>query len=217
MNLDHAGKHGNRDRFETEKDCGSEAFLAVQDGGKFEIRDIATVGRAPDCHIVIKDHSVSRQHARIFYEAGHYWIKDLDSANGTVLNGKKTGFQMLSNNDEISFGQVKAIFTTTGSAAGPAPLGRDPLEGTDPAFQDGTPTGGFGTAADAAGVPESSKTDSVWDPSRRHPAAKRGDKETFFDNQSLAPPGQIPGRRTGENEQYRNRSIPGRFNSGFLR
>ena len=129
------------------------AVLEVQNSGKFEIQEVTTIGRAPDCQIIINERSVSRHHARIFYESGHYWIKDLDSANGTKLNGKKISFQMLSGNDKIAFGEAKAVFHASENVAGPAPIGSDPLEGLDSPFQDGTPTGGFTAtaAADDAG------------------------------------------------------------------
>ncbi len=119
------------------------AELDIDDAGRYTIQQVATVGRAPDSHIVLDVRSVSRHHARIFYEGGHFWIKDLDSGNGTSVNGKRVKLQMLSDGDRICFGEAKAVFRTGGhSSAGPAPLGRDPLEGSD-VSQDGTPTGGL--------------------------------------------------------------------------
>ena len=35
------------------------------------------------------DGYVSHMHARLFYEEGDYWIEDLNSENGTWINGKK--------------------------------------------------------------------------------------------------------------------------------
>jgi pSer/pThr/pTyr-binding forkhead associated (FHA) protein len=140
---------GEKIRIGSEEKTESTATLDVRNSGTFEIRDIATIGRASDSHIVVNDHSVSRHHARIFYESGHFWIKDLDSANGTILNGKKISLQMLKDNDKIAFGEATAVFHTSSNINGPALIGSDPLEGTDPSFQDGTPTGGL-TAAEAA-------------------------------------------------------------------
>ncbi len=119
------------------------AEVDVENFGKFSIENVATVGRAPDSQITLDSRSVSRHHARIFYEGGHFWIKDLESRNGTTVNGKKTTLQMLDDNDKIAFGEVKAVFRTSTQNSGPAPLARDPLEGLDPAFEDGTPTGGL--------------------------------------------------------------------------
>jgi hypothetical protein len=50
---------------------------------------------------------------------------------------------MLSDDDRVCFGEAKSVFRTTVQPAGPAPLAHDPLEGSDPLFQDGTPTGGL--------------------------------------------------------------------------
>ncbi len=44
------------------------------------------IGRHPDCDIQIEGDSVSRQHARITFEQGHFYLQDLNSRNGTYLN-----------------------------------------------------------------------------------------------------------------------------------
>jgi predicted component of type VI protein secretion system len=119
------------------------AELDVEGLGKFAIGQVATVGRAPESQVVLNLASVSRNHARIFYEGGHYWIKDLDSANGTSINGKRVKMQMLADKDRICFGEAKSVFRTAARAAGPAPLGQDPLAGAEAAIPDGTPTGGL--------------------------------------------------------------------------
>jgi pSer/pThr/pTyr-binding forkhead associated (FHA) protein len=119
------------------------AELEVADIGTFSIQHLATIGRDPACDVVLAAPSVSRRHARIFYEGGHFWIKDLDSANGSQINGKKLKLQMLSDGDKISFGEVKAVFRAKARTPGPAPLGEDPLAGTELLPEDGTPTGGF--------------------------------------------------------------------------
>jgi pSer/pThr/pTyr-binding forkhead associated (FHA) protein len=120
----------------------SVAELEFEDGKKHPIGRIATLGRAPDSDVVLNFPSVSRNHARIFLEGGHYWIKDLGSANGTKVNGKKIKLQMLSNQDKIIFGETKAVFRTSAQPAGPAPLGRDLFEGAETVLRDdSTPAG----------------------------------------------------------------------------
>jgi hypothetical protein len=49
--------------------------------------DEIVMGRAPDCEIVIPDRQVSRYHARMIKRLEGYFIEDLDSKNGTHLNG----------------------------------------------------------------------------------------------------------------------------------
>jgi serine phosphatase RsbU (regulator of sigma subunit)/pSer/pThr/pTyr-binding forkhead associated (FHA) protein len=45
------------------------------------------IGRHPRCDIQVDDASVSRQHAKITSDGGHFYIQDLNSRNGTLLNG----------------------------------------------------------------------------------------------------------------------------------
>lgn len=50
-------------------------------------RDELLVGRHPDCDIVRSDLSVSRRHARLTYRDGSWILHDLESTNGTTVNG----------------------------------------------------------------------------------------------------------------------------------
>jgi predicted component of type VI protein secretion system len=136
------------------------AELEVESFGKFCIENVATIGRSPDSHVVLDNRSVSRHHARIFYEGGHYWIKDLESRNGTTVNGQKTKLQMLNDSDKVNFGEVKSVFKTGAQNAGPARLGRDPLEGSELAFEDGTPTGGLAGSHRSMKAEESQKREA---------------------------------------------------------
>jgi pSer/pThr/pTyr-binding forkhead associated (FHA) protein len=45
------------------------------------------IGRGHDCQIVLPERQVSRQHVMIRQENGRYILHDLDSKNGTYLNG----------------------------------------------------------------------------------------------------------------------------------
>ena len=51
--------------------------------------DEVTIGRSPENDIQIKDSSVSRQHMKIFRKEGKFFIKDLQSTNGTFLDGER--------------------------------------------------------------------------------------------------------------------------------
>ena len=48
-----------------------------------------TVGRDPGSDIVLSDPTVSREHARIFCDEGHWWLLPADSANPTWVNGRR--------------------------------------------------------------------------------------------------------------------------------
>jgi pSer/pThr/pTyr-binding forkhead associated (FHA) protein len=65
----------------------------------------ASVGRAPDNTIVIGDPATSGHHCRIEVRAGAYWISDLGSTNGTLVNGEPIIDKQLEDGDVISIGQ----------------------------------------------------------------------------------------------------------------
>ncbi|ABN69652.1 FHA domain containing protein [Staphylothermus marinus F1] len=65
------------------------------------------LGRYPTNDIVIPDPYVSRRHARIFYENGEWYIEDLDSTNGTIVDNEDIrgkGPKKINNNSEIVVG-----------------------------------------------------------------------------------------------------------------
>jgi len=49
------------------------------------------IGRSPENDIQIKDNYVSRKHLELYKKGDIYFIRDLNSANGTFFNGKKIG------------------------------------------------------------------------------------------------------------------------------
>ena len=71
----------------------------------------ATVGRAPSNDIIIGDPATSGRHARIELRAGNYWISDLGSTNGTLVNGEPIIDKQLDHGDVISIGQNTIRFT----------------------------------------------------------------------------------------------------------
>src|SRR5213078_5193175 len=87
-------------------------------------REIDTIGSAPLNHIVIDDPAVSAQHAILARVADSYWLKDLNSTNGTQVNGVSITDAELKDGDKIQFGSVVAVFCemlkqTSSSPAGP--------------------------------------------------------------------------------------------------
>jgi len=60
------------------------------EGRSFDLKgDTIYIGRSPDNDIQIKDRFVSRKHLRIFRKGSKYLIKDLESKNGTFIDGKQ--------------------------------------------------------------------------------------------------------------------------------
>ncbi len=76
--------------------------------------ELITLGRHPDCDIMLESGAVSRQHARIVRVAGNYYVEDLRSRNGTFVNGSAvTDRQMLSDNDELAICDLSFVFQLT--------------------------------------------------------------------------------------------------------
>lgn len=69
-------------------------------------RPLIQIGRALDNDVVIDAAEVSRRHARIEVRAGVYELTDLDSTNGTMVNGRQVATARLSDGDMITFGTV---------------------------------------------------------------------------------------------------------------
>lgn len=80
-------------------------------------KEVVSIGRAKDNDIVVENLSVSRNHARIRLENGRYSLVDLNSANGSFVNGTKITQAELNNDDIISIGKHKLHFVL-GAAEG---------------------------------------------------------------------------------------------------
>lgn len=67
-----------------------------------------TVGRGGGCGFVIADdHYASTIHARLYRQGNDLYVDDLDSRNGTFVNGKRiTSTTRLKRNDRVQFGQT---------------------------------------------------------------------------------------------------------------
>ena len=75
------------------------------------VGDIVMIGRAPLNDIVIDNPVVSAQHAMLLKVGDSYWLRDLNSTNGTHMNGLLFTDGELKDGDTIRFGSVIAIFS----------------------------------------------------------------------------------------------------------
>lgn len=73
-------------------------------------KEVMSVGRARDNDIVIENLSVSRNHSRIRLQDGKYILTDLNSANGTFVNGIKVSKTEIVDDDIITIGKHKLHF-----------------------------------------------------------------------------------------------------------
>ena len=85
-----------------------------------------TLGRSPDNDIVIDDPSVSREHARLSNENGRYYIEDLGSMNGTMMNGKRVKKEFVGTGASVKIGGVEVVVGDRGRrSVGPRDSGVD--------------------------------------------------------------------------------------------
>jgi hypothetical protein len=85
-----------------------------------DLNDGATsIGRHPECAIVLEDDSVSSRHAEIIAADGCHTLRDLRSTNGTQVNGKRTSETTIKAGDIISFGAVECFLEDHATAGMP--------------------------------------------------------------------------------------------------
>ena len=85
--------------------------IVLPNGDRFSLTEtIISIGRHPDCNLVLADPNVSRNHAEIRPQGDHYLLVDLGSTNGSRLNGVRVDSQMLQDGDELAFGNTKMRF-----------------------------------------------------------------------------------------------------------
>lgn len=94
-------------------DPNKRAALVIRTGGfegtRYELAGEETlIGRNPSTHITLLDEGISREHAIILFDAAEsrYEIEDLESTNGTKVNGRRVRSATLAPGDEIQIGHT---------------------------------------------------------------------------------------------------------------
>jgi hypothetical protein len=68
------------------------------------------VGRDPDaCDVVLEHPTVSRKHAQLHHRDGAWVLQDLDSTNGTTINGKRVVRSRLEPGDRVTLGRQTVV------------------------------------------------------------------------------------------------------------
>jgi DNA-binding winged helix-turn-helix (wHTH) protein len=104
------------------------ALLLVVEGplpGKriFLEKAAVLIGRDEECDLVIPERQVSRYHARISLEGDGYILKDLDSKNGTFVNGQElVGSHTLHDGDEVQIAYCCKLTFVGAEATAPVVL-----------------------------------------------------------------------------------------------
>jgi Protein of unknown function (DUF3662)/FHA domain len=86
---------------------GRGSLVSVADGrGHVLDRPSTTIGRLPECDIVVDDVGASRQHAEVRRTDDGFVLADLGSTNGTLVNGTPIREHLLEDGDRITIGET---------------------------------------------------------------------------------------------------------------
>jgi hypothetical protein len=90
----------------------AQEIVTLTVGGKR--REISTrrvvIGRSKDCDVQLADPNASRRHAELRQEGSAYWLIDLDSTNGSNVNGRRVARAKLESGDVITIGSTELLF-----------------------------------------------------------------------------------------------------------
>ena len=93
---------------------GNEGWFLIADSGPekgqhIPVAERTEVGRALDCDISILEPALSRKHAELWPDGDELILRDLGSANGTHVNGKKVEEVKLKDGDVLQFHKIRFI------------------------------------------------------------------------------------------------------------
>lgn len=105
--------------------------LTFADGKRYIVQqDEVVAGREHDCDLVLDERQVSRQHIKIKHVGEGYVLEDLNSKNGTWVNGEQLkGERPLKDGDEIAVAMV--VKMTFSSSESTAPLTIDAIQAAE--------------------------------------------------------------------------------------
>lgn len=70
----------------------------------------AVIGASPSCDVVLEGGHVSDRHASLRFQEGGFQITDLDSTNGTFVNGEAVQQRALEDGDRVALGSSEWVF-----------------------------------------------------------------------------------------------------------
>lgn len=109
------------------KDPELRAHLVLLTGDKggttYLVRDdrMTVIGRDAQCQIRLQDPDASRRHAAIQPFGREFYIMDMGSTNGTIINGKQEEKRILRHADKITIGKQELQFLLTDLDGNPIP------------------------------------------------------------------------------------------------
>jgi putative nucleotidyltransferase with HDIG domain len=108
-------------------------------GQVWEAESVLRTGRLGSLEIVLDDSSVSRRHAEVRRADDGWYVRDLESTNGTYVNGVRIGpgEQLLRARDIVQFGKVAVIVELTDATPDGPPSNQHVIAATPSTFEDG--------------------------------------------------------------------------------
>ncbi|MEE8107125.1 MAG: FHA domain-containing protein [Planctomycetota bacterium] len=120
-------------------------------GKEYEFDQAAILGRLDSNDIPVKDAKASREHAKLYKQGSAFAIVDLNSSNGTMVNGVSITKRVLKDGDEIGIGLVRMRYELTDAEKPAEPKGG--RKSLDAAFSSAKDKSGQpATAASGAGA-----------------------------------------------------------------
>lgn len=98
-------------------------------------KDRTTLGRRPYNDVVIDNLAVSGEHAVLQMSGNEIYLEDLNSTNGTCVNGKAVRKQLLQSGDFVEIGRYNIKYVSEADAAGPVPPTADAGTGSSAAIK----------------------------------------------------------------------------------
>lgn len=90
--------------------AGEASLAYVVGGAKVFLHDNYVIGRGRACDLKLTERAVSRQHARLRYSNGGWYIQDMGSDGGVYVNGQKTSAAQLKPGDRVRIGSSEFEF-----------------------------------------------------------------------------------------------------------
>ena len=82
-------------------------------------REWLVIGRGRNAEMTLAEPTISRAHAAIGYDGRGFFVQDLRSTNGTMVNGERRERASLRDEDEIQMGRLRLCVRLPGSVAVP--------------------------------------------------------------------------------------------------
>jgi pSer/pThr/pTyr-binding forkhead associated (FHA) protein len=77
-------------------------------GQAFSLNETTGLGRGPSNTVIVPDPFASTEHALLYRREGRWWLEDLNSRNGTLLNGERLRAPtIVATGDEVGIGEVR--------------------------------------------------------------------------------------------------------------